>query len=619
MFDVLTIAAVADELRDTVLDGRIQQVGLLSKRAIGLEIYAGGRRRHLVASAENDDPRLLLAARPPAFDAQLVTPFLLLLRKYVRGGMLLGIDQPPLERIVRLSIAKRLKPHNAPFDRVEDAVGTSASEMEREEEEDFDGIEDATFVTISIEIMGRHSNIILIDDDGRIMESVKRVSPTMSRVRPIAPKLRFIDPPAAQKSDPRRLTATECASLLGKAPANENLARSLPRTLAGVSPQMAKEIAFLATGSVETRAADVTPQAAALIARETRRLLEPLLTGAWRPMVYRDAEGGVEAYAPIPLGHLAARLAEEQATSISAAAEAAEGERDNDATVRHAQRRLRLIESIASVEKRAATKLGALKDEMEKSREVERWRASGEAIYANLWSIAPRQTALVVEGESIPLDPELSAKENAQAYFERYRRAQGANGHLPALMTSATLELTYLEQLRTLIGQATAFADIEALAVEWDRHQRGSGSVENAKRPLRRSAPPKRTRPMWDAHGNAIYVGRSGTENDAITFDIGGPNDTWLHARGVPGSHVLVRWRNAAGEEHPDTIERAAAVAAHYSAGRASGSVEVDVTRRRNVRKIKGAGAGMVTYRNERTVSVHPAGETETGWTAQAP
>jgi predicted ribosome quality control (RQC) complex YloA/Tae2 family protein len=125
----------------------------------------------------------------------------------------------------------------------------------------------------------------------------------------------------------------------------------------------------------------------------------------------------------------------------------------------------------------------------------------------------------------------------------------------------------------------------------------------------RRRAPDRRPRPLHDAAGNAVYIGRSGAQNDQVTFDLAGPNDTWLHARGVPGSHVVVRWHGPGDEEDPATIEAAAALAAFYSAARASASVEVDATRRRHVRKIKGAGPGMVTYRNERTLAVRPADE----------
>jgi predicted ribosome quality control (RQC) complex YloA/Tae2 family protein len=145
--------------------------------------------------------------------------------------------------------------------------------------------------------------------------------------------------------------------------------------------------------------------------------------------------------------------------------------------------------------------------------------------------------------------------------------------------------------------------DIEDLEAEWRaRKPAGTGS-----RPLKRSSARKRTAPVLDVKGHAIYVGKSGSENDRVTFDLAGPDDTWLHARGVPGSHVIVRW-NSPVRDDDAVLLRAAELAAFYSQSRSSGRVEVDITPRRFVRKIKGAGPGMVTYRNERTVSVAPVG-----------
>src|SRR5215211_933427 len=145
VFDVLTIAALADELTETVLDGRVQRVGHLDARSIAAEVYAGGRRRYLIASADAEHPRIYLSDTEPSFDTQLVTPLLLLLRKYVRGGFLVGVEQPPLERVLRLSIAKRLGPHNEPLPaRQTDAAGES-EEGGLDEEVDEDGLADAVF------------------------------------------------------------------------------------------------------------------------------------------------------------------------------------------------------------------------------------------------------------------------------------------------------------------------------------------------------------------------------------------------------------------------------------------------------------------------------------------
>jgi predicted ribosome quality control (RQC) complex YloA/Tae2 family protein len=226
--------------------------------------------------------------------------------------------------------------------------------------------------------------------------------------------------------------------------------------------------------------------------------------------------------------------------------------------------------------------------------------------YAYIWQIAPGQSTLVVDDFTIPLDPDLSASENAQAYFERYRKAQGAASQIPELEEESRTEIAYLDQLTTLVAQAPGFAELEALAAEWSELVTPEPAT-GARR--RRKSAPRRPRALVDADGNSVYVGRSGPQNDLVTFDIAGPDDTWLHARGVGGSHVVIRWQNPETAENPRTVEAAAALAAWYSAARESGAVEVDVARRRNVRKIKGARPGMVTYRNERTIRVQPASE----------
>ena len=612
MFDVLTIAAIADELSATLLDGRIQRIGLVDDRTVAAEVYAAGRRRYLITSADDRAPRLHLTSSMPSLDPALTTPFGLLLRKYLRGGVVIGIDQPPLERLVRFSIAKRLPPHNGRRRRWE----TTAAEPEEPEndetgDETVDGEGDATYLQLAVELMGRHSNLILIDDDGRIMESIKRVTPSMSRVRPIQPRLPYVPPPPVDKPDPRRLTTPGAEQLLAAEKGDAGLAPALVRRLRGISPQMAREIAYRVSGDAAVTMSDLPAEAAMLLARETRAALEPLLTAAWAPRVYREQDSAgasaTIAFAAVPLAHLAAVSQEEAIASISAAAEVASAAGAVAGPVRHTQRRERLLATVSDARARQARRLTSVQGQLQKAAAIDQLRTAGELIYAYLWKIEPGQATLDADGVMIALDPTLSGKENAQDYFERYRKAQGAGEHLPALAAEIEAELAYLDQLLTLIGHATSFAEIEALTAEWIAHG-GTPPTENAK-PSRRAASP-RPRALHDSDGNAVLIGRSGAQNDQVTFDLAGPNDSWLHARGVPGSHVVIRWRHPSGDEDQETVEAAAALAAHYSSARDSGSVEVDVTRRRHVRKIKGTGPGMVTYRQERTISVRPADET---------
>ena len=620
-YDMLTIAAVTDELNATVESGRIQRIGLVDQRTIAAEIYAGGQRHYVVASADDRHPRLRLAPDMPSLDSALVTPFGLLLRKHVRGGIILGIDQPPLERLVRLSIAKRRIPlktrtgasesYDALVEDGEDGKDGEDGEVGEDDEGDVDeareGVE-LRLVALYVELMGRHSNLILVDDDGRIMESAKRVTPDMSRVRQVLPRLPYVPPPPPDRIDPRAITPANALRLLESLPPGAELARSLVSSYRGMSPAMAREIVFRVTGTSDARLEELSGDLAASLARETLALLEPLRTAVWSPAIYRERSEGdpgeVVACSPLLMLHLASQYDETQIASISEALRLAESTADRPGPARHAQRRQRLLESVAAAREKAERRLTALASESARAAEAEQLRKRGELIYAYLWQIEPGQTSLVVDGDTIPLDPGLSPNENAQAYFERYRKAQSADRQLPGLADESRAELAYLDQLATLIAQAPGFSELETLAAEWADQT----AAESSPRPKRKPTP-RRPQALIDTHGNSVYVGRSGLQNEKVTFDIAGPDDTWLHARGVGGSHVVIRWRAPGSPENDATVEAAAALAAWNSAARESGAVEVDVARRRFVRKIKGSRPGMVTYRNERTIRVRPAPE----------
>jgi predicted ribosome quality control (RQC) complex YloA/Tae2 family protein len=608
-YDVLTIAAITDELSTTIGNGRVQRIGLVDARTIGAEVYAGGRRHYLLASADDRLPRLRLASTMPSLDPALITPFGLLLRKYVRGGIILGIDQPPLERLVRFSIAKRQIPLKMRGDTSDLDVPESLEEdLDTDEpEEAGEGIE-IRHVSLYVELMGRHSNLILVDDDGLIMESAKRVTPDMSRLRVVLPRHRYVPPPPPDRLDPRGITPAIAELFLTGLVPDAEFARSFVSRFRGVSPTMAREIAYRITGEAAATAATATPEMADALAYETLRLLASLKNGGWSPRIYRErsdeGDGEIIGFTPVPMAHLAQNHDETSLASISEAAALAESATQRPSPRRHAQRRQRLLDAVSQARVKAERRLAALAGEAKRAAEAENLRRSGELIYAYLWQIEPGQRELAVEGETVRLDPGLSANENAQAYFEQYRKAQSAEAQLPGLEAESEAEIAYLDHLATFIDQAPGFSELEALAAEWS----AVGGAEPGGRPKRKAAP-RRPRPLVDAAGNSVYIGRSGPQNDLLTFEIAGPDDTWLHARGVAGSHVIVRWRVPGAPEEPETIAAAAALAAWYSAARESGGVEVDIARRRHVRKIKGGRPGLVTYRNEQTIRVLPAPE----------
>jgi hypothetical protein len=402
-----------------------------------------------------------------------------------------GVRHPLALFLVLLSVAKRFGlPTSEP-------VETTPSDAEEDEEEG-EGVPDAVFVHLMVEVMGRHSNLILVDDDGLVMESAKRVTLAMSRVRPVVPKAVYIPPPAQEKEDPRRVTTETLGGWLGTVPDGQLLARALPGRFRGMSPQLAREVAFLATGSAAGPAGQAREADPAEVARAIRRLYEPLLTGAWEPSVYLEDEAPV-AFSPIPLAHLTATHDEQRLSSISACAEAVREAGATEAPRRHGARIARLSQEIAAAREKLTSRLASLQAQERRLADAEQWRSWGELIYGYLWKIQPGDAELDADGVRVPLDPERSPKEVAQSYLQQYRDAQSGGEHIRAVREATEAELAYLEQLATLVAQAESYEDIEALETEWRSSGLASMKQPAGKRP--RSAPPKRPRPVLQIDG----------------------------------------------------------------------------------------------------------------------
>ncbi len=593
MFDILTIAALREEISDRLLRGRVQKVVQTGPLALAIEVYTG-RRLTLLFDADPQDPRVLLAEHGPAGDPDQVTPLLLLLRKYVRGGRLIEVGQPPLERILWLTFEKSFA--------VDERGQRQAEEAGK-----------VTRVHLAIELMGRHSNLILVGDDGRILDAIKRVTPAMSAARPILPGRPYEPPPPQVKRDPRWLTPESALSLVREATPAAELPGVLVQALAGFSPQMAREVTYRACGSTAVTAGEVAadPVTAERVARAVSELIEPLHRGGWEPTVYLSDDEPV-AFAASRLTYLAGLTVESYPTMSAAIerffAQRATGHRA--VLERHARRRQRLLDHVEEARTRAEARLRSLEQELERGREAEQWRRMGELIYAHLAAIQPGQTELVAEGVRISLDADRTPSENAQAYFERYRKAQSAVQHVPPLIDEARRELAYVQQLATLIRLAESAEELDQLRQEWEAFCTSKGELESARRKRERASAIRRPRAWATPRGDRIYVGRHGRENDSLTFELARPDDAWLHARGLPGAHVVVQW---AGPADPAVLETAAALAAWYSEGRESSHVLVDVAQRRYVRRIPGAGPGLVSYRNERTLRVRPQSPEELG------
>ncbi|MBI2940125.1 MAG: NFACT family protein [Chloroflexi bacterium] len=562
-FDALTVAAVAHELRQTILHGRVQHVVQSDERTIGLEIYAAHQRRWVLANADPQNARIHLTAQKPGA-GERTSPLFLLLRKYVRGSRVVAVEQPPFERILILTLHRPAPDENH---------------------------ENESTVRLIIEAIGRYSNVILVDAGGNVLDALKRVTAELNRYRVTLPQRPYVPPPPPAKRRPDQPEEAELARLLTGADMQPAW-QTLVAAYAGVSPLLAREVVFRATGRADTPARAADPGA---IGGALASLWSLPATGDWEP-TWGIERGEIVAFAPYRLTHLGEWR---PAPGISAAVDAACERSSRLGAIDQARRTLvvAIDEQLALLQRKQESLERALAGHVQNGA-MDRWRRYGDLILAQASSIRRGQTELAAEGERIPLDPSRGPADNAQSYFARYRKARAALTEVPALVEEAHLRIRYLTELRGLASLAESREAIRMLREEL--------SGREVKPSRKRPRTPQTTGPTTYlvADGFEVMVGRSARENERVTFDLSAAGDLWLHARGVPGAHVILRSGGRSPSER--AIREAGEIAAYYSAARADGRVAVDWTERRNVRRLGKGVPGLVSYRGERTVHVTP-------------
>jgi predicted ribosome quality control (RQC) complex YloA/Tae2 family protein len=398
------------------------------------------------------------------------------------------------------------------------------------------------------------------------------------------PHLPYVAPPPQDRLLPDAITP----QALAEGP-TVPLAKRLAERVAGLSPVAAREVTFRATHSLDATTAQVDwPN----VVNTTREFIQ---TRVWSPTVAYEAAGPLE-YAPFELTHLRAEGARlEHFESISdamAAYYAAEPRRRGDPL---AAERKALLAPLQRALQSTARRIAALEHQLSAGQtERDPLREAGELLLAHQTEVQPGATELTVDGHRIELDPTLTTVENAQAYFARYRKAREAEERVPDLLEEARNTQEHLANLRILVEVADQMDAIRAL-----RREVAAATGAPSRDAKQRSKSAAYRRVALD--GFEALVGTSAQGNATVTFELARPDDLWLHARGVPGAHVILR-----GLPPEAIIERAAQLAASQSAARDATAVEVDVAPRRYVKKIPGGPPGLVRYANERTLRVTP-------------
>ena len=561
--DGLTLGFVAREMEEVLVGGRIDKVTQPEKDTLVLLIRAGSANQRLLLCASPNNARCHLTAQN--YPNPLEPPmFCMLLRKQLLGGRIMSLKQIGGDRVVHLTV---------------DTVDELGDHVNR---------------VLILEVMGRHSNLILTDGNGRIIDAARHVSQDMSRVRLIQPGLTYAPPPGQDKLDPAEATAEKLLPYLEKNAALP-LQKALGQSLSGYSAQAARELCCRVTGSNQAMiGAGELPRLAERIADFLQRM--PSLTP---PVVLVDEQGDPADVFPFP--YVSCDTERQQpAASLSAALERYFGVRDQKDRID--QKSASMVRLLKTHIERCEKKLALQNEELENAGRMEEYRLMGELLNANLWQLHRGQEAATVQNFydengaeiTIPMDKQLTPAQNAQRYFKKYQKARSARDTAAQQKEKTLAELSVLESALLDVGKCVGESELNEIRGELQR----MGYIRaTMNRRQMKQLPPSKPYHYRSADGIDIYVGKNSLQNDRLTGSARG-GEMWLHAKDMPGSHVIIRTEDAVPET---TLKQAAQLAAWYSKGQRSSSVPVDYTLRKFVKKPGGAAPGFVHYTNQKT------------------
>ena len=501
----------------------------------------------------------------------MVAPnFCMLLRKHIGNGRIMSITQPGLERILDFAI------------------------------EHLDELGDLKEKHLMVELMGKHSNIIFCNESGQIVDAIKRIPAQVSSVREVLPGRPYFIPDTMHKLNPKTVTEEEfSAQVLSK---GTSLTKALYTGLTGLSPIAAEEIVYRAGLDGDVSAPSLSTVEQIHLWNTFSRVMSEIESGQFSPAIYYR-NGEPTDFSALKLSCLGACESVPQ-ESVSLMLSAFYAEKDTLSRIRQKSADMRQV--IGTALERNRKKYELQLKQLADTDKRDKYRIYGELINTYGYQAEPGSTSLTAlnyytgEEVKIPLDKDLSVSANAQKYFDRYNKLKRTYEALTTLAAETKAEIDYLESVSNALDIATAEEDLTQLKDEL----RESGYAK------KRSPKDKQARIIskpfhyLTEDGFHLYVGKNNIQNEELTFKFASGNDWWFHAKGIPGSHVIVK---SEGKELPDrAFEQAAAVAAWYSKAKKDEKVEIDYVEKKQVKKVPGAKPGFVIYHTNYSMVVTP-------------
>ena len=557
-FDGITIANIVHELNRNLLDGRINKIAQPETDELLLTIKTPGGQRRLSISASASLPLIYLTEgnKPSPMTAP---NFCMLLRKHINNGRITKIWQPKLERIIHFEI------------------------------EHLDELGDLCKKELIVEIMGKHSNIIFCNEDGTIIDSIKHVSSQMSSVREVLPGRTYFIPDTMEKSDPLSVSFAEFQRVLTEKPMP--LSKAVYTSFTGISPVVAEEICYLSGIDSPLTPRELSEDLLTHLYRQFTLYFEEVSAGHFSPAIYYHGAEPKE-FSALPLTHFSQYIRKEY-DSISRLLEDYYAEKNTLTRIRQKSVDLRRVVQTALERNRKKYDLQA--KQLRDTENREKFKVYGELIHTYGYNLEPGAKKLEAlnyytnEMITIPLDSTKTPQENALKYFEKYNKQKRTFEALTSLIEETRDDISYLESVSNALDIALSEDDLTQIKEELIE----SGYIRRkfTKKKVKITSKPFH---YLSSDGYHIYVGKNNLQNEELTFHFASGNDWWFHAKGIPGSHVIVKTN---GEELPDrTFEEAGKLAAYYSKNRGSEKIEIDYIEKKHVKKPKGGKPGFVVY-----------------------
>ncbi len=570
----------AAELREVLLSGenpcRVEKIAQPSREELMITLRLRGGSRKLLFSANANSPRLHFT------ELSLENPkqppmFCMLLRKHIGSGKLTAVRQNGLDRVLTLDF------------------------------ETINELGDSVTVSLVTEIMGRHSNIILVNHQGKIVDAIKRVTDEVSSVRLVLPGITYRPPPAQDKLNLLEAELSHVMSRFDASPAADP-AKALMGVLEGISPLLAREVIHRALKGQELPKNALSAYYKQRISEELETLRERLRSGQGELVTVVDDAKKLRDFTLLPVEQYGSGPVRQSWDSPSRLLDSFYADRDQVSRMK--QRSHDLLKLLVSATDRITRKLALQKEELLQCGNREQLRIYGDLINSNLYRIEKGDRSVQAENfydegsplVEIPLDPRLTPSQNAQKYYGEYRKAATAEEKLKALIREGEQELLYLDSVFDAVSRTQGESELLEIREELAEqgYVRSAGKKQNR---MLKAQPPLRYR---SSDGFSILCGRNNKQNDQLTLKTARNYDLWLHTQGIAGSHVILETEGR--QVSNQAIEEAAVIAAWNSKARDAGRAAVDYTLVKNVKKPNGAKPGMVIFTDYQTAYVSPDG-----------